>query len=586
MMNWALQQKWLSNLLKFSKQDPIDFKNRKSGKPLSVFETTKSKKYDQLQFIAYFRPSFFVFGKDSVEQKESKNEVPDKEEEEEEEEEKRHEMADIENGNSTMNSLDFKRHWNPSWRRSNVKAAKMVEKLMKDGEQGLIVVLKDTCKLKSTTNGNKNSFLTLINSDKVIKQRVEEYSVYLLKSKLVILDANVYIDGNVYAINCEMQCQKNVKISTQLFVTSKTIVDQKLQLSIAPIQWNTMVYHDIPIQLQYLQDKAKNASQKRQFDDAICHLQKALQISIDHFGSTHPYVSDIYLHFGFIYHKKGDFDKAIEYSNLALQIQLAVFEGNHADIGLSYNNLGVSYLKKKWYNESFECSKKALQVRLNVFGTKNTDVAMSYNNLGGICYKKQEYDRALSYYEKALKIRLDIFGRNHNEVALSYSNLGRFYYQREQYAKAIRCCEKSLKIRLSLFGTKNADVALSYKNLGSTIECHEHALKIRLDIFGIIHTEVANSYNHLGGIYYQKQQYDKAKGCYEKVVEIRRHLFGNKSQLVGYAIWGLAKMLELTGDIQTACQYYEETWKIYSVVLGQFNRETLAVKTKVKMLTR
>ncbi|ETO32948.1 hypothetical protein RFI_04160 [Reticulomyxa filosa] len=107
------------------------------------------------------------------------------------------------------------------------------------------------------------------------------------------------------------------------------------------------------------------------------------------------------------------------------------------------------------------------------------------------------------------------------------------------------------------------------------INCYEKQLAIELNIFGTNHINVATSYNNLGTAYNKRKHYNQAINCYEKALHIRQHHFGNKNRLVADVICNLAMVFETNGEIKTAYKYYEEAWRIYSVVLGQFEKKTL-----------
>ncbi|ETO32949.1 hypothetical protein RFI_04161 [Reticulomyxa filosa] len=263
-------------------------------------------------------------------------------------EEKKDEMTD----NNIINSLGFKKFWDSNWRKANVKACKMVEKMIKSNEKGLITVSKDTFEMQDKDDNNLYLFTTLIKNDNTEKKKVGEFWIYNIKSKLVILPNNINIDGNVYAVNCKLQCQhenENIEIAFQQFFISKdTIIDNKLRLSISTIQWNTNLHYEIPVRLKRLFKQSRKCSKNKQFNEAISHCKKAVKISTDTFGFEHPYIADAKNYLGIAYDKKGKYDKAIECYEQSLYIRIRLFGVNHNDVSTAYHNLGVVYYKKKY----------------------------------------------------------------------------------------------------------------------------------------------------------------------------------------------------------------------------------------------
>ncbi|ETO12802.1 hypothetical protein RFI_24575 [Reticulomyxa filosa] len=459
----------------------------------------------------------------------------------------------------SIETLDLKKHWSEDWIKSNVEGAKIVKEILDKNEQGLIVITNNVSEWKNKIHSNENetkeyinSFYLLVNNDNIIeKKQIGDYWIYTIKRKLIIFD-DVTIDGNVYAVNCEIQSQGKINITTQIFVTENVIIDETLKQSITPILWDMKIHHDVLVQLQNLEDKQQQCSEKDLLDDAIIYSQQHLQICIDTFGSNHPFVANSYNNLGLVYEDKGQYNKAIESYERSIKIILDVFGNNHAWSINVYNNLGDSYDKKRYYRKAIEYYTKALEIRLNILGTNHGDVALSYNNVGYAYNEARQYDQAIECHQKALKIKLDIYGNNHSDVASSYNNLGYSYSNKGQHDEAIQCHEKALKIRLDLFGNSHIDVAWSYNNLGFTynnkgcysnaIECHENALKIMKEISGSMSEEVADSY------------------------------------------WSLGHIFEKQGEMKTACKYFEEAWKVYSGTLGEWEQVTLQAKEKVKKL--
>ncbi|ETO17962.1 hypothetical protein RFI_19340 [Reticulomyxa filosa] len=337
-------------------------------------------------------------------------------------------------------TLDFKNHWNKSWRKSNVEAAKKVEEMLKKKEQGLIIVV---------TNSSQFQYY---------KKYFGEYLLYIIKCNMIIFK-NINIDGNVYSVNCEIQCQgDNINVTTQLFVTNNTIITSQLKNLISPIQWDTNIHCNIPVQLQEFEDQKEKCYDLKQFDTAIFHLEKHLRISIDTFGINHPYVAIAYNLLGFTYDDKGQYDEAIDYYEKSLNIVLGLFGVNCAFVAALKNDESIAYYEK------------VLQIRLCISKTNQADIAQSYNNLGHAYSDNGSYHKATEYYENALNIYLSMFGTNHPDVADSYTLLGIVSKNKGEFDKTIELYDIALKIRREIFGSANKTVGDSCWNLGLAFE--------------------------------------------------------------------------------------------------------------------
>ncbi|ETO22117.1 hypothetical protein RFI_15087 [Reticulomyxa filosa] len=486
-------------------------------------------------------------------------------------------------------------YWNRDWKQANVEAAKIVEQMIRDNEQGLVVVARNMDAWQNQTNCNACSFYALANTDKVEKQQFGEYWMCVIKSKLIVLDG-ANIAGNVYAVNCEMQCREKVVIAMQLFVSKNVIMDQNLISCIAPIQWDARIHDDIPFQLQTLRDNAEQCLTKNQFDDAVVLFQQALQISVNTFNNSHPYIADFRHSLGLAYYCKKQHDKAIEQYERSLKIRLRIFGSDHPGIAQLYHNLGLAFGEKKVYDKAIEYYQMSLKIRLLIISIKQFAIANAYSNLRFPYEDKRHYEKSNNYYEMSLKIQLDVFRVDRADVAWSYNNLGSIYADKGKYDKAIEYFEKALGIRLDIFGPNHIHVAASYSNLGSVyyykqqydraIEYFEKSLDIKLQIFGSNHVHTANSYKNLGLIHKNKGQYDKAIEYYEKTLIIMKDIFGSVNRDIGDSNCDLGYAFEKKAEYKTAYKHYEAAWKVYSTVLGEWHNFTLAAKKKVEQLNK
>ncbi|ETO19245.1 hypothetical protein RFI_17989 [Reticulomyxa filosa] len=268
-------------------------------------------------------------------------------------------------------TLDFKKHWNINWKKAHVEAAKMIEEMVKKNEQGIIIIAKNIYKTKHIKHdynvNNENSLIALINNKNVEKRQFRDYWLYIIKKKLIVLN-NITIDGNMYVINCEIECKKDINITTQLFITKDTIINQQLKQIILPIEWDTKLHHDIPLQLQNLNDKGEKYSDEGHFDEAVLYLQNALQICSSTFGPYHPYVGDL------------------------------------------QNNLGIIYRKQGHYHKSIMWYEKGLEIRIQNFGRVNRVIADSYWNLGRIFEIAGNFTLSKYYFDMSWKIYTIVYG--------------------------------------------------------------------------------------------------------------------------------------------------------------------------------
>ncbi|ETO25183.1 putative tetratricopeptide TPR2 protein [Reticulomyxa filosa] len=260
----------------------------------------------------------------------------------------------------------------------------------------------------------------------------------------------------------------------------------------------------------------------------------------------------------------------------------------HHDILLQLQDLAneeQQCLRKKLFDNALVYAKNSLRLSIDTFGYDHPFVANAYESMGDICYNKKNYCDSIGYYKKALQIRLDFFGNNHSEAKIA---------MKKRFTQAIDYFQKELKIRLDIFSNFKIELANTYNYLGSShhhkgnyveaIEYYKKALQIRLDIFGVDHNLVADLYNNLGRTYYVKKQYTDAIKCNETALKTRKLVFRNANKCVGDSCYYLGVIFEEMGEKKTACKYFEESWKIFNTVFGEWNKITLKAKKNVKKL--
>jgi tetratricopeptide (TPR) repeat protein len=166
-----------------------------------------------------------------------------------------------------------------------------------------------------------------------------------------------------------------------------------------------------------------------QFDDAIIHLQKVLEIQPDdpdghdNFGNallkkgdineaifhyeaalkSAPYRADVYFNFGNACVQNGQPDEALAHFQKACELKPNYVE--------AYNNAGSVLLKSGQLDDAIACWRKALGI--------NPNLALPHNNIGYALCRYGRLDEGLGELQKAVEIQSDcIEARNNMAVAL------------------------------------------------------------------------------------------------------------------------------------------------------------------------
>ncbi|ETO15512.1 hypothetical protein RFI_21850 [Reticulomyxa filosa] len=414
----------------------------------------------------------------------------------------------------TKKDVDFKKHWNRDWKDAHVEAARTVEEMIKQSEQGLIVVAKSTPEwtrsLESEKDKSKHGFGASMKDTSTKKREFGDYWLHVMKCKQIEFNGES-IDGNS------------------------------------------------------LRDSAEKCTEKSCFDEAALHLQQALQLVTITFEPNHPYFGDFYHNLGLAYYCKRRYSDAIVCYEKALDVRKKTFGTNHPGVAQLYHNLGLTYDSKRKYRKALKSYKWALKIRNCLLRNTHSKVSDSFVDVKIPCDNTSE-----RFQNMTLKIKMDVFGISYADVAWSYNNIGTVYDAMDNFEKAMKCYEQSLKIRQDMYGPDHYQVAHSYDNIGITyynraqydkaLENSEKALQIRLRLFGTNHQHVIDSYNSLGAIFRRMKQYDKAIESYNHAIDITKTMLGNLNRNVGDLNWYIGGTFEEKGETEMAIKYYEKAW--------------------------
>lgn len=198
----------------------------------------------------------------------------------------------------------------------------------------------------------------------------------------------------------------------------------------------------------------------------------------------------------------------------------------------------------------------ALEIRIRLFGEASEITSYSYGDFGDFYYSLDRFDDAEKYYSKALEIQKNYFGNNHINISRLYLNLAKIKFNQGKIELADDYCYEALKISDKIYGDNldTADVlfqvALIYRErneLDNAIAMLIEVNDIYLSYYKVENNEdVAKVYSALGKAYELDKQYEKAKECYMKSIDIRKELLAPdhpKTKFVEQRLLGLERLI-------------------------------------------
>ena len=284
-----------------------------------------------------------------------------------------------------------------------------------------------------------------------------------------------------------------------------------------------------------------------QYDIALSHCSKALNLMIDNYGASHNSLIATYWALGTIYQDQGDFDSAEMHYKKSLSIALDSYGDNHKYITDSCMSLGSLHYERGELDIAKDYFDKVFEMRKILYGDDNVFLAYPCVVIGDILAEQQEYTQAEGYYQKALDLRLNTYGENHSEVAEAYKKLGDIHMKMDHYDIS----EKFYLRSLSIFTSTNEDYSDIFSHLGklngylASLELvkavsDDNFDDLNLDAFfsrdsEIFHQnkkEIAEIYVQLGLLYVKWNNIVKSNSCFEKAIQIYETLPIDSKEMV------------------------------------------------------
>lgn len=274
---------------------------------------------------------------------------------------------------------------------------------------------------------------------------------------------------------------------------------------------------------------------KRQYDSAILHVNKNF-VSMFVDDSSQEVQTErarsLYVKRGFLI-RQGKFREGIDYLLQALE----VYESNgiiHPTRARALVNLGIDYWRLQEYQRSLDWLEKAVdfsqdnnfeESRMRAFMTK------------GLVYKALNQ---LTLAEEHYKYVFDLIGENVSQNIRDYmatcNNIGLVYMAKEEYDSALMYYQEGMAVLESgsietdyahlvpyyrgTFVQNIGELFLFQKEYIKAIENLKEAIEIIASNYGSSHPDLVETYNALGDSYLNKGEFDNAKQCFDKMLEL------------------------------------------------------------------
>ncbi|QVJ81666.1 Tetratricopeptide (TPR) repeat [Prevotella sp. khp1] len=330
------------------------------------------------------------------------------------------------------------------------------------------------------------------------------------------------------------------------------------------------------------------------YDTARQIAEISLQKAREKFGEDSKETAKSYNNIGIVYFDKGEYDKALEHHLKALDIRKKVLGTEHPDTAMSYYNIASAYGCEDDFYKALEFHLKAHEINEKVLGTAHPATADFYNNVGQVYGIKGDSDKALECFLKALEILEKTLGMEHPDTASSYNRIGGEYWYKGDYDKMLEYYLKALEIREKVLGAAHPDTASSYNNIGvvysdkgdydNALEFHQKALEIREKVFGAEHPATETSCHYIGNVYEIKGDYDKALEYYLKALAVKEKVLGTEHPATADSYSNIGNLYGNKGDYDKALEYRMKALEFFEKVLGTEHPDTAGIYNDVAWL--
>jgi CHAT domain-containing protein/Tfp pilus assembly protein PilF len=278
-----------------------------------------------------------------------------------------------------------------------------------------------------------------------------------------------------------------------------------------------------------------------------------------------PDSARIYNNLGIENYRSGNFELAADQFRKSLRKKREIQGSLSADMATTYSNLGAVNRKLNMSDEAMLYYDTAGYIFLNEYGSDHSWLGAVYQNQGNILREQRDINSAISYYNNALRIFL-----KHDRmdwVATLYNNIGIAYWRAENFEEAKRYYLLTLEIRQkndpSSVAFPAGNLALCYEAMGEKPMADKFylmAIDAMLQELGEDHPDIATSYMNYGS-FLIKDENSRVKG-YEmlhKALEIYGSFYENSGQFIARTFLNLGYYYEVTGEPQTALEYYHKS---------------------------
>ena len=310
---------------------------------------------------------------------------------------------------------------------------------------------------------------------------------------------------------------------------------------------------------------------------AISYFEKALEWSLEFYGTDHEYTANNYNDLGTTLIVLGRLDEATKNLEQSLEIRRRIYGADSFKLAYPYNNLGNVYRVTGELNRAVSHYQEAARLLIDEFGEKNPKIPIALNNIGATLVRLGDFDRAREYHEKALAIQKELFKGDNLKMAHSYINLGNVMNYKEEYHQSLPYYEEALRILKAGHKGLHPDIGMTYNSMGVTwknlkeyekaVQAYRASAEVYRQTSGEEHRDMIFPYTNIGVLHVEQGAYKKSFPYFEKTLDICKKNYGEKHPFTAQTIsfWGYA--LTKDGEYEQARKNFQKALEILNYEL-------------------
>ena len=204
-------------------------------------------------------------------------------------------------------------------------------------------------------------------------------------------------------------------------------------------------------QITFLYNLAIGLNQQGEYDQALMHLQRVLDIKAQTAESLAHHTAMIYHEMGRTYVRKQDYPNGLAFYQKAIDACEKGGEGLQDQLAYSHLAIGELYITLEQYQKAYDHFGKASVIWQKQLGPESEKVAHTHYYLGEVLWHMGAKSRAYDMLFKALRSYQRILGEHHPETAATHNKIAELSCKDGNFMKGVAEHQTALKSLLPAY---------------------------------------------------------------------------------------------------------------------------------------